>query len=166
MNAFLEQFGIDWKLFISQLVNFALILFILRLFIYKPLLNLLKKRREKIEEGLRKAEEADVRLKEVDQIAAEKMKQADRDSVAIIGKAEETRKKLETEISARAKKKEEELLVKAEKLAEDRKKEIDLKLQKEAGELIKTAIARAVDFSPEQVDEKLVKKAVSALKEK
>src|SRR3989338_5502331 len=80
------QLGIDWKLFLSQAFNFFILLLILRAFVYKPLLIVIKKRNEKIKEGLEKAEAADVRLKEVDVIAKGKLKQADQESISIIKK--------------------------------------------------------------------------------
>ena len=61
-----EQLGLDWKLLLSQAVNFLLLLFLLRKFAYLPLLKILKERRARIEEGLAKATEADKRLLEVD----------------------------------------------------------------------------------------------------
>ena len=51
MNAFISQFGLDWKLFLSQLVNFILILIILTIFVYKPVLKIIKERNKKIKEG-------------------------------------------------------------------------------------------------------------------
>src|SRR3990167_3710248 len=132
MGEFLSQFGISWKLLLSQLINFALILIVLRIFIYKPLLNVLKERREKIEKGLMKAEECDVRLKEVDEMA-------------------------------KGKQKEEELLKMAEIMADSRKKEMYEGLKMEAGQIIRSVIAKAIKDEPEQIDEKLIKKTVDAL---
>lgn len=164
MNALISQFGLDWKLLLSQLFNFALILIILRAFVYKPLIKLLNKRRDKIEQGLVRAQEAEKRLLEVDEIAKGKMKQAEQESVAIISRADVKKKQLETEITARAKKKEEELLKKAEDMAEGRKQEIYAEIQKNAAGIVKSAMAKAIDENPEQVDEKLIQKTVSILK--
>jgi F-type H+-transporting ATPase subunit b len=164
MNALISQFGLDWKLFLSQLFNFALILIILRAFVYKPLISLLNKRRDKIEQGLVKAQEAETRLHEVDEIAKEKLKGAEQESVAIISRADVKKKQLETEIMAKAKKREEELLKKAEDMAEGRKQEIYSEIQKNAKDIIKSAMAKAIDENPEKVDQKLIEKAVVALK--
>jgi F-type H+-transporting ATPase subunit b len=164
MNALISQFGLDWKLFLSQLVNFALILVILRAFVYKPLISLLNKRRDKIEQGLVKAKEAESRLLEVDEIAKEKLKGAEQESVAIISRADVKKKQLETEIMAKSKKKEEELLKKAEDMAEARKQEIYSEIQKNAAGIVKSAMAKAIDENPDQVDEKLIQKTVSILK--
>jgi F-type H+-transporting ATPase subunit b len=163
MNEFLDQFGIDWKLLLSQLVNFSLILIILRAFVYKPLLRVLKERKEKIEEGLAKAEESDVRLKEVDQIAKQKIKETDEKCIVLLAQTDVRKKELETDLALKIKKKEEDLLKKTEVMAEGQKKEMYAKLQKEAGEVIRSAIAKAIEVEPEQVDEKLIKKTASIL---
>ena len=52
----LQKLGIDWRLFIAQLVNFAILLFVLNRFAYKPLLSFMEKRREQIAQGLKDAE--------------------------------------------------------------------------------------------------------------
>ncbi len=84
MNVLLEKLGIDWKLFLAQAANFLLLLIMLRIFAYKPLLELMKKRKQTIEEGLTKAKEADTRLEEVDKIAAHKMRETESASVAMM----------------------------------------------------------------------------------
>lgn len=163
MNEFLDQFGIDWKLLLSQLVNFSLILIILRIFVYKPLLKILKERKQKIEEGLIKAAESDVRLKEVDQIAKQKMKETDEKCVVLLAQTDIRKKELEAELVLKIKKKEKSLLEKTEAVAESQKKEMYAKLQKEAGGVVRSAIAKAIELEPEQVDEKLIKKTASIL---
>ena len=104
--SFTTQLGIDWKLLLSQVVNFALLLIILRFFVYKPILNMLKKRQEKIEEGLAKSEEADVRLKEVDNISKKRIKEVEKEAIGIIKNTEEKAKELENELLEKAKNKE------------------------------------------------------------
>lgn len=163
MSDFLGQFGIDWKLFVSQLVNFALILIILRLFVYKPLVKILNKRRDKIQEGLAKAEEASVRLKEVDVIAKNKLKETDEKCVALLSEIDVKKQELEREIIANAKKKEEELMKRAEVATENQKRQMYEKIQSEAAEIIKNAIAKGVSEAPESIDKKLISKTVSAL---
>jgi F-type H+-transporting ATPase subunit b len=57
----LEQLGINPIFLLSQIVNFAILAFLLHRFAYKPTLNMLDQRRERIEKGLedaRLAEEA------------------------------------------------------------------------------------------------------------
>src|SRR3989344_4981936 len=61
----LEKFGVEPILLIAQIVNFLIILFILKKFLYKPVLDLLNKRKITIKEGLAQAEEARLRLEKV-----------------------------------------------------------------------------------------------------
>lgn len=164
MNDFLGQFGIDWKLFVSQLVNFALILLILWFFVYKPLIKILNKRQDKIKDGLAKAEEASIRLKEVDVMSKNKLQETDEKCVSIIASTDDKRREIEAEIIEKAKEKEVDLIKKAEAYAESQKQQMYKKIEEEASSLIKSAIAKGVNLKPDQVDEELIKKSVSALK--
>jgi F-type H+-transporting ATPase subunit b len=58
----LGTLGINLPLFLAQLVNVAIILVVLRMWVFKPLGKLLEERRAKIEAGLANAVEADKRL--------------------------------------------------------------------------------------------------------
>lgn len=48
----MENLGIDLKLLIAQIVNFAIIVVVLSKFLYKPILAMLAKRKKEIDEGL------------------------------------------------------------------------------------------------------------------
>jgi len=61
----IKNFGIDPILLIAQIVNFLIVLFILRKFLYKPVLSQLQKRQNTIKDGLKQAEEARIRLEKV-----------------------------------------------------------------------------------------------------
>ena len=61
----IENFGVNPVLLAAQIVNFLVILFLLKKFLYKPILDLLKKRETAIKEGLKQAEEARVKLEKV-----------------------------------------------------------------------------------------------------
>lgn len=58
----LSQFGVQPVLLVAQVVNFLILLFILKKFLYKPLLKVLDTRREKIAESLKNAEEIERKL--------------------------------------------------------------------------------------------------------
>jgi F-type H+-transporting ATPase subunit b len=52
------QLGINGPFLIAQIVNFVVLLLILRLVLYKPMLNMLESRKQRIAEGLQAAEVA------------------------------------------------------------------------------------------------------------
>jgi F-type H+-transporting ATPase subunit b len=161
MLELVEQLGLDWKLLLSQAVNFLLLLVLLRQFAYKPLLAVLKERRAKIEEGLAKADEAERRLLEVDDIARDKMKATEGEAMAMIRATEDKSKKLEVALLGEAHKKEAAMLANAELAAKAKEAAAMAELRSEAAEIVKRAIVRTVELDPKSVDEALVKKAVA-----
>jgi F-type H+-transporting ATPase subunit b len=70
----MESLGIDLKLFIAQVVNFLIVMLLLWKFAYNPVLKMLDDRREKIEKGVKDAEEA-AKSKAAAQIEAEKIQE-------------------------------------------------------------------------------------------
>jgi len=163
MDTIFSQLGIDWKLFLSQVVNFFILLVILRAFVYKPLLAAIKERNRRIQEGLEKAAAADVRLKEVDNISKDRLKKADQESVRIIEVTHEKSKKLEQSLAAQAEARQKELMEQVKLSHERQLQEARQNVLKEAAELVKKAIIKTVELKPEQIDRALVEKAVSQL---
>jgi F-type H+-transporting ATPase subunit b len=163
-NQLLSQLGIDWKLFLSQILNFFILLTVLTFFVYKPVIKIIKERSKKIKEGLDKAEEADIRLKEVDNIGKEKIKEAENTSINIIKATEKKAKVLEQELQ----KKNEEKQIQAQKELkasyEKQKEEAKELVLKNAIELVKKTIAKTVELKPEEIDGALIKKAAAELK--
>jgi F-type H+-transporting ATPase subunit b len=165
MQQLLGQLGINWSLLFSQAVNFALLLIVLRIFVYKPVLKLLHDRREKIEGGLVKAEEAERRLHEVDQIGKGKIKHAEAEAMGILKKTELDAKSLEEKLLAETKRKEDEAVKSAAVRLRSQEEESRLVMEKEAAALVRLAITRTVELSPEKIDDALIAKAVSEAKQ-
>lgn len=155
------QLGIDWKLFLSQAANFFILLVILRAFVYKPILAVIKKRNEKIREGLEKAQIADLRLKEVDNIAKGRLKKAESESINIIKNTEIKAKRLEQSLQKKAEEKQQELMKQIQLNYQKQKEETKNLVSKEAAELVKKFIVKTVELKPEAVDKALIERAVS-----
>jgi F-type H+-transporting ATPase subunit b len=102
----LSALGIDWKLLLAQGVNFLVLLYILKRFAYKPMLDHLEQRTARIERGLRDAEAAKIRLEE----AAAKEE-------AILGKAREAAKQIVADAEIAAEKRGEKIVAEVEKKA-------------------------------------------------
>jgi F-type H+-transporting ATPase subunit b len=84
----LAKLGIDWKLFIAQIINFAILLLVLRRFAYRPMLAFLEERTERIDKGLKDADAAHQKLSEMEQKEREVLDQARKEAKALIEKAE------------------------------------------------------------------------------
>lgn len=157
------QLGINWKLFLSQAVNFFILLGVLWAFVYRPLIKIIKERNEKIKTGLQKAEQADIRLKEIDIIGKGKIKEAEQKGIGIIKATEDKAKVMATELQ----KKNEEKQLEAQKQAQEQlKKQLEENKKvvlAQAAELVKRTIIKTVELKPDAVDEALIKKAVKEI---
>ncbi len=162
MNAFITNFGIDWKMLLSQITAFFVLFFVLRFLAYKPILAILKKRQEKIDLGLAQAEESKTRLLEVDKISIDKLKTADQKSLEIIKKTEQKAKDLEVKLTEQVKVKEAEMLLRVEQMAQAKKQDSENQLKKEAVEIIKNILEKTVELDPEKIDTELIKKAAKS----
>lgn len=144
----LTQIGIDGKLLLAQAVNFLVLLAVLYRFAYKPMLSFLEKRTERIERGLRDAEEAKRRLDE-----------AATDKEAILAEAREEAKRLVDASRTSAEKRGAEMIAEFEKKAEkiveesrERATEEREKLFREAkGEIAELVIATTEKVLKERV---------------
>ncbi len=164
MSQLLSQLGIDWRLLISQAVNFFLLLVILRLYVYKPLLKIMHERRDRIQEGIAKAAEADERLKEANHLGVQKIKEAEGQAMSILKKTEMDAKELESKLLAKAKEREDAALKSADERVRAKEAEADRAITAEAAALVKAAIAKTVELSPEKIDEALIAKAIKEIK--
>ncbi|MDD4531271.1 MAG: F0F1 ATP synthase subunit B [Candidatus Pacebacteria bacterium] len=147
----MEGVEIDWKILVGQIINFAILFFVLKTFIYKPFLNLLKSRREKIEEGINKSIEADNRLGKIDELKSAIEKKGEEEKKKILSKAEEEAKKRVEESTKKAEEERSALLAKARKEAEDLKEKEKEETKKQT---IDNAFALAEKLLKEEIDEK------------
>src|SRR5262245_45551851 len=79
-----EQFGFQTQLFVSQIVSFCIVAFLLHRFAYKPILKVLEERRQKISEGLANAEKIKQELANAQVKAQEVITQASTQANKII----------------------------------------------------------------------------------
>ncbi len=133
----LSNIGVDWKLLLAQVVNFGILLFILKRYAYQPMLRLMDERTTKIERGLADAEAAQVKLREMEEKEKAVLTEARAEAKKIIAETDEAAKKRDalkiTETEERVKK----LLADAEvKISDDRSK----MLAEAKGELAETVM--------------------------
>ena len=84
----LAKLGIDWKLFVAQIVNFVILLIILRRFVYRPMLAFLEERTNRIDKGLKDADLAHKKLSQMERKEKEVLDQAKKEAQKILEKAE------------------------------------------------------------------------------
>lgn len=102
MESIIKVFGIDWRLLVIQAFNFSLVLIVLYIYLYKPVLALLDERKNKIEEGLRDAEQSKSALLNATTEASEVKGQALKDADKIISDSKRIAEEKEKLILAEA----------------------------------------------------------------
>lgn len=135
----IKNFGVDPMFLGAQIVNFLIVLFLLKRFLYKPLLEMLKQREDTIKEGIKKAQEA--------QLLLEKTKEEEK---KIIQKAQLEAKNLLENVKAHslsvAKGLEESSKKNAERILAEAKAQIELETKKAEERLIANVGKVAMQF--------------------
>lgn len=86
--------GLDIRALLFQILNFAILLGLLRLFAYKPILNVLNQRRQKIEEGLATADQIAKARAALEQEKKAILTQAQQEALALVTRSEDRAKAL------------------------------------------------------------------------
>ena len=98
MDELIHKLGIEWKLLLAQIVNFIILLILLRKFLYKPLLKLMNNRRQKIVEGLEKAKKGEEEFQKIAELREKELVKVQGEAEVIIAKAKEVGDEKQQEI--------------------------------------------------------------------
>src|ERR1041385_9172949 len=85
-----DTFGWNWKLFLSQVISFCIVAFLLRRYAYKPVQAVLEQRRRQIEEAQINSEKIKKQLAEAEQRYAEILAKANAEGQKMIDEARES----------------------------------------------------------------------------
>lgn len=165
MSELLHQFGVNWKLLFAQAINFFILLIVLKKFAYGPILQILKERKKKIEEGLLAAEESQKKLGEAEKEKEGILSEARKESLGIIQKSETTAKEKESQILTEATKKADGIFQEEKAKIHEEKLKMKEDVYNESAGFLKDALAKIVEKSPESLDDNLIKGVLRELKE-
>lgn len=161
MEELIKTFHIDTQLIIAQLVNFAIVLFVLKKFAYAPLLKLMNERTAKIEKGLKDAEESHRKLAEIAEKEKEVLVEARKQAQEIIAKAESLAVATKDEIVAEAKKQSDKILTDAQKKLEQEKNQMFAEVKAQVAELVVSATEKVIGGTLDsEKDKELVAQAI------
>jgi len=151
----MEGLEIDWKVLVGQIINFAILFGLLSYFVYKPFLSLLKTRREKIAEGIKKAQDAEDRMREIEKTKDEADIKNEADRKVLILRAEGEAKSRAGEIIQSAEEERSNILAKAQKESGVLKEK---EIEKTKKEIIDNAFDLAEKILKENIDKDKSKK--------
>ena len=124
----MDQLGISGGLLVSQIVNFLLLVVILRMTLYKPVLNMLDQRKERIAQSMKDAERASAAAQEAEMEKSKVLDEARREAQEIRAQATRDAEKIAQDVRSRA---------------EQDATDIRMKAQEEAQRQLQTALADA-----------------------
>jgi F-type H+-transporting ATPase subunit b len=145
LNA-LGPLGIEPALFIAYVVNFVILVFLLRIFLYRPILSMLNQRRERIQESLGEADrvrqEAAVHRAEFEQ----ELEAARRTSQEAAARAAQETEKMRDAILAEARKE-------ADRILDQARQQIEMDRRQAVTELRHEVVNLSVDLTRRVIGE-------------
>ncbi len=164
MDTLIQALGLDWKILIAQLVNFAVLVFVLWRFAYKPVFEMLAERRSKIKKGLDDAHQAELRLQD-----------SINEGKTIVSQSRQEANEIMTETQSKAEKRYQEIVDSAQteikkqttqglERIEAKKLEIAKEVKKELSQLLSLGLEKILrEDMDEKKDQKLINQTLEDL---
>jgi F-type H+-transporting ATPase subunit b len=156
--------GLNLKLFIAQLVNFSIVLFVLWKWVFGPLGKKLQERTETIEKSLKHAEEIEQKHKDAESARLAEIEKARIEASEIITRAQKMAETTKDQIVAEAKAVAEKVNAQALVQIENEKKKLIAEVREEAATMVVAATERIIKekLDPKR-DEALIKESLKTL---
>ena len=132
--------GFSLPALVSNLINFTILLIVLRLFLYKPVLRLLDERKRRIREGLERAEQAASDASASEREARETIERARQEGRELVQQAQDGAARLRARLEEQARADAEQIVARAR---EDMQAERDRALEQLRREFADLAVAAA-----------------------
>jgi F-type H+-transporting ATPase subunit b len=138
-----ETFGVNWPFFIAQLINFVLVLLVLKKFAFGPIQALLEQRKQRIADGEAKLKQIEKQLTESAKHTEEVIAKANADAKRMIDEAKASASALTEQKAQEAIATAQNIIAKAEAAAQAERAQIAADLKREFGRLVATTAQQA-----------------------
>jgi F-type H+-transporting ATPase subunit b len=157
----ITKLGIDPTLLIAQVVNFLVLLFILKTLLYKPLLNLFDKRKKMIEKSVEDTKRIEERLVTLEEERKTILSDASKEAMAVIDVAKKEAEKERDEALQKAKKEISTLAERYRDQLASEKVAMIAEIKAEMAELIVASSQRIIEKEFSDADQKRLMSAVN-----
>jgi len=137
-----KTFNLEWPFFIAQVINFFLVIFILRKFAFGPVQQILEQRRARIAEGEAKLTKIEKQLADSEIATAAAIAKANDDAARLINEAKTSAARLSEQKAQEAIASAQQILAKAEAAAQAERATIKAELKNEFGRLVAATTAQ------------------------
>ena len=136
-----EPFGVSWISFGAQVVNFIIVIIVLKKFAFGPILAMLEQRSKRIAEGEEKLKRIETQLADSEESTAAALEKANNDAKRLIEEAKESAATLSEEKTQEAIAKAQDILVKAQANAKAERDQMVTELKADFGKLVAATTA-------------------------
>jgi F-type H+-transporting ATPase subunit b len=136
-----DKFGISWPLFIAQLINFIIVLFVLKKFAFGPIQAMLEQRKNRISEGEEKLKRIETQLAESEERTAAAIEEANSTAKRLIEEAKDSAANLSEQKTQEAIASAQGILKKAEDAAKAERTQMVAELKQDFGRLVAATTA-------------------------
>jgi F-type H+-transporting ATPase subunit b len=137
-----KTFGLNAPFFIAQVVNFFLVIFVLKKFAFGPIQKMLEERRNRIAQGEEKLKRIEKQLAESEQATAAAIAKANEDAMRLIQEAREGAHAFSEQKAQEAVAQAQQILEKAEASARADRQRLGDEIRREFGRLVATTTAQ------------------------
>jgi F-type H+-transporting ATPase subunit b len=142
VSELLGKFGVNWPFFIAQLLNFVLVIIILKKFAFGPIKVMLEQRRARIAEGEEKLKQIEKQLAESEQTTADAIARANEEAVRMINEAKQGAQAFTEQKAQEAIAQAQQILAKADAAAKADRDRLSTELKREFGRLVAATTAQ------------------------
>ncbi len=160
----LATLGVNWKLFIAQLVNFGIILAVLWKFVFIPVAKQLTERTEKIEKSLSDADRITKEKDEFTKWREAEISKTKAQAATIVAAAESEANKAKQQIAEQTKQEQDKIIRQAKDLIESEKQKAVRDIKSEVAEMVTAATEKILRQKLDnKTDKELIKESLKSI---
>jgi len=160
----LAKVGFDWRLALTNLVNFGLIVWLLAKFLWPSIAKAIGERQKQINQGLDDAESAKQRLAKSQADYQAKLTQAHQEAQEIIHQADERGQKINQQAQQDAQLEAEELRQRVSADLAQEKEQMTAAVQRQSAELVTAAVEKILQEKLGATDDdRIIKQAIKSV---
>jgi len=161
----LKNFGVDPVMVGAQIINFLIIFYLLKKFLYKPVLGMLKKREDKIQEGLKQAEESRLLLEKTLEEEKKVLGKAQDEAKRIIEQSRSQAIEISQRIEEDTKKQADRIILEAKEQIDQESKATEQRLSEKVSLLAESLLTKSLEgFFGEKEQKEIAAKAAKKIK--
>lgn len=160
----LGQFGINSYLLIAQIVNFVILLLILKRFLYRPILRVLETRKQKIAQSLENAQNIEKRLLDIEQSKDRQIQKAIQEGGKIISDAKIAAGEIIKKAHLKASIDLENIIKEGKNVIKQERETMQQQIKEQLSEIVVSSLEKIIkDLIPEKQQKEIIEKSIKVL---